>query len=198
MPTVIQLGFAEAQRLEAAQLYGEAFARKLQPILGSAETRTRLFAAGLNPQCAFTAQTGGQLVGLAGFHHAGRHLVNPSFQTFMKEYGLVSGLLRIGLGALLSRAPKRGELLMDGITTRAEVRGQGIGSQLLSALSQFGVEHGYRFIRLEVIDTNPRAQQLYERLGFQAVATHHYPWIKNLFGFSAVTTMHKPLGVQSH
>jgi ribosomal protein S18 acetylase RimI-like enzyme len=198
MPTVIQLGFAEAQRLEAAQLYGEAFARKLQPILGSAETRTRLLAAGLNPQCAFTAQTGGQLVGLAGFHHAGRHLVNPPYSMFTQEFGWVGGWGRLALGALLSRTPKRGELLMDGITIHAEVRGQGIGSQLLNALSQFGVEHGYHYIRLEVIDTNLRAQQLYERLGFQAVATHHYPWIKNLFGFSAVTTMHKPLGVHSY
>ena len=45
-------------------------------------------------------------------------------------------------------------------------RGQGVGTALLKAIIAEGRRRGYAEVRLDVIDTNPRATALYERIGF--------------------------------
>jgi ribosomal protein S18 acetylase RimI-like enzyme len=65
----------------------------------------------------------------------------------------------------------------------------GVGTKLLDAIVEVAQARGYRQVRLDVVDTNPRARQLYERRGFVAVETKSYPWLRHLLGFSASTTM---------
>ena len=50
-------------------------------------------------------------------------------------------------------------------------------------------ERGYRTVRLDVIDTNPRARALYEREGFEPVHTESFPALRPVLGFGASTTM---------
>ena len=93
---------------------------------------------------------------------------------------------------LFWRRHRPDELLMDGIAVHAEMRGQGIGTRLLEAVLDFARSHGYNSVRLDVVDTNPGARRLYERMGFVVVRTREYPYLRSL-GFSAVTTMVKRL-----
>ena len=53
---------------------------------------------------------------------------------------------------------------------------------------------GIEVIRLEVVDTNPRARSLYEREGYVAVRTEHTPYLRRAMGFGAVTTMERRVG----
>jgi ribosomal protein S18 acetylase RimI-like enzyme len=78
---------------------------------------------------------------------------------------------------------------MDGIAVDAAARGQGLGTALLTALKTRAAALGKATIRLDVIDTNPRARALYEREGFVAGQTEHLGPLRALFGFSAATTM---------
>jgi ribosomal protein S18 acetylase RimI-like enzyme len=189
----IQLGLRLEWRKAAAELYWEAFSRKLQPLFGEPARAIRLVASGLELQRAVAAEAESQLVGLAGFHHAGQHFVNFAYRDVIAEYGWLGGTWRYGVGLLLNRRSQPGELLMDGIVTHSDWRGRGVGQRLFADLIAFGQEHRYRAIRLDVVDTNPRARQLYERLGFEPVVTHRIPWLRELCGFSAVTTMKLPL-----
>jgi len=90
---------------------------------------------------------------------------------------------------LFERSPRQGELLMDGITVSADYRGQGVGTQLFDALVDYAKENGYQAIRLDVIDTNPHARRLYDRLGFVAERTNNFEVLRPLLGFGAATTM---------
>lgn len=187
--TEIVRGIPLEQRPQAAEIYYEAFARKLTPILGTArEEAIAILHEGLNPDNAFVALREGRVLGLLGFHHAGRALVEVGPGALLKRFGLLRGAGRALLGAILAREPAAGELLMDGIAVHADARGQGTGTRLFAALFAFAAQEGYTSIRLEVIDTNPRARQLYERLGFVAEKTEAVPFLKCM-GFSAVTTM---------
>lgn len=59
-----------------------------------------------------------------------------------------------------------------GISVHHDHRGQGIGSQLLSALIDWAAHHAQiRRLELEVFSNNPRAQKLYARHGFQVEGT---------------------------
>lgn len=82
---------------------------------------------------------------------------------------------------------------MDGIAVATGHRGAGIGTMLLREIAAVAAEAGLRRIRLDVIDVNPRARALYERHGFVAVRTERTPYLRELMGFGAVTTMHRPV-----
>lgn len=182
-------GIPTGQQKQAATIYYEAFKHKLTPILGTDRERVLdILTTSLQPDYAFTAIREGQVIGLLGFHHDGSQLVDISFNTLVKRFGIFGASWRALLGLVLSRNPRAGELLMDGIAVYAEGRGQGVGTRLFTALFDFAHTAGYNSIRLDVINTNPRARQLYERLGFVEVKVDSVPFLRSM-GFTAVTTM---------
>jgi ribosomal protein S18 acetylase RimI-like enzyme len=195
---IIQRGIPLELKSQAAKIYYEAFRQKLTPFIGAdREQALRLLTADLNPEAAFIAVRSNQVLGVLGFHHAGAHLLDVRFGTIRQAFGLFGAIWRAGVGLLLERHPAEGEMLMDGIAVHADARGQGVGSGLIQALFDFAQAQGYTTVRLEVVDTNPRAQQLYERLGFIAIKTESVPFLRRL-GFTAVTTMRHDLTPAAH
>jgi ribosomal protein S18 acetylase RimI-like enzyme len=187
-------GFAEAQRDQVAHIYCAAFERKITPVYGSLEIARRLIGTELNPTCCFVASDeNGDVLGVAGFQHARQRFVNLSARGLMREYGALKGGMRYLVAAFFERTPDKHLLQMDGIAVHEHARGLGIGTRLLEALMEFAQAHCYSGIRLDVVDSNPAAQRLYERMGFASIHTIAYPFLKS-FGFSAVTTMVKRLG----
>jgi ribosomal protein S18 acetylase RimI-like enzyme len=53
------------------------------------------------------------------------------------------------------------------IDVHCEWRGVGLGAALIEAAGSWAREHGVEMIALSVLDSNPRARGLYERLGFK-------------------------------
>ena len=183
-----QQGMPDEFKPTAATLYYDAFGCKLRPIIGEASTGIPLIEGSLQSACCICACTKDELLGVAGFRHNRHKFVHLQYHALVQQFGLLSGLIRYAIFAATDRLPKPYELVMDGIAVSAAARGQGIGTQLLDALYQFAQQHGYRSIRLDVINTNPNARRLYERVGFVPKATHAYPFLSSL-GFTAVTTM---------
>ena len=91
---------------------------------------------------------------------------------------------------LLDRPAERKTLVMDGICVAAEARGMGIGGALLDAIIETARDDGLSEVRLDVIDTNPRARALYDRKGFEPVRVHRTGLFKPVFGFAEATEMH--------
>ncbi|GAA3491659.1 GNAT family N-acetyltransferase [Streptomyces cremeus] len=181
---------AGAQR-RAAELYWEAFGRKLGPALDPPGTALPFLAAHLHADRAVSALVDRRLVGLAGYQLGGRSLTGGTLSDVLQAYGPLRGLYRAALLALFARRSAPGELVMDGIAVDATARGTGVGTLLLDEVAAIAAEHGCRRIRLDVIDVNPRARALYERRGFRPVRTTSTPYLRGLMGFGAVTTMHK-------
>jgi ribosomal protein S18 acetylase RimI-like enzyme len=75
----------------------------------------------------------------------------------------------------------------------ADARGRGIGTAPLTAAVALARQQGFGQLRLDVVDTNPRARALYERLGFVALRTQRTPFLRRWLGFGAVTRMEKRL-----
>lgn len=88
-------------------------------------------------------------------------------------YGSVAGVAVMvrGLRAeAVIRPPDRATWYVAHLGVAADHRGRGIGADLLAALLAAGRNKGCTIAALDVAVTNPRAQALYERLGF--IATH--------------------------
>ncbi|MFD3517465.1 GNAT family N-acetyltransferase [Streptomyces sp. NPDC058657] len=189
----VRRGIPAGAERRAAELYWGAFGRKLGPALNPPDKAVPFIAAHLNADRGICALLDGQLVGLAGYQVDGRSLTGGSAAAVLREYGHLRGLPRLLLLALFERRPAAGQLVMDGIAVDPDLRGRGVGSLLLAEVAAVAAEQGCREIRLDVIDTNPRAKALYERRGFTAVRTERTPYLRGLLGFGAVTTMRRPV-----
>lgn len=193
-PMTVRRGVPAGAERRVAELYWDAFGRKLGPALNPASRAVPFIAAHLNTDRAVCALLDGRLVGLAGYHHGGRAFTGGSARAVLRAYGHLRGLPRLLLLSLFERRPAPGQLVMDGIAVDPDMRGRGVGGLLIEEVAAVAAEQGCREIRLDVIDTNPRARALYERRGFTAVRTEYTPYLRGLLGFGAVTTMHRPVG----
>ncbi|WP_225804028.1 GNAT family N-acetyltransferase [Streptomyces sp. NK15101] len=190
---VLRRGVPAGSEDQVAALYWEAFGRKLAPALDPPEKGRAFIAAHLHHDRGVVALAEGRVVAVAGYQLAGRALTGGGVRDVLSTYGPVRGLPKLAVLALFERTPAPRELVMDGIAVDAAYRGRGIGGLLLAQIAAVAAESGCRRIRLDVIDTNPRARALYERHGFTVHHTERTPYLRRLMGFGAVTTMHRPV-----
>ncbi|MFE0640645.1 GNAT family N-acetyltransferase [Streptomyces sp. NPDC058877] len=190
---VIGHGVPRGAEAQVAELYWEAFGRKLGAALGPAERGRAFIARHLHHDRAVVAldPDDGHVTGVAGYQLGGRGLTGGGVRDVLSAYGPLRGLPRLAVLALLERTAEPGELVMDGIAVHPAHRGAGIGTLLLAEIGEIAAAHGCSRVRLDVIDVNPRAKALYERHGYTAVHTEQTPFLRDLMGFGAVTTMHR-------
>lgn len=183
-------GFDSAERELVARLFWEAFAAKLWTVLAPEDKAIRFLAQVLQPRFALAARApDGRLLGLAGIKTGAGGLVGGGLRDLAAVYGWPGALWRGALLSLFEREVSADSLLMDGIFVAADVRGRGVGTALLDAVKARARREGRRFVRLDVIDSNPRARALYEREGFVAVGETRLGPLRHVFGFRASIEM---------
>ena len=168
---------------EAVALILDLLGEKFEPVLGKGETAHQVLKHGIDPGQCVVAVADGRLAGLLAIQDGKKSLLNPGLASLVKAYGLAGGLFRLAGLWLLYHSPDPGEFYVDGVVVAAEFQGRGIGSGLFSALERRALEQGMDKICLEVIDTNPRALALYQRLGFSDVKQDSMVPFNRIFGF---------------
>lgn len=193
-PFIVESGLPPEYRRQAAHGYWRAFSRKLRYPLGPEEKALSFLESVLDPSHAISARSkDGQFLGMAGFKTAKGALVGGGIGDLARAYGWIGAALRGPLIHILERDCADGTLLMDGIFVEPRARGQGVGTALLHAVEAHAASMKLQRIRLDVIDTNPRARALYEREGFSARSVVSLGLLKPIFGFSSATQMTKPI-----
>lgn len=195
MPNVkILAGFPEAQRSAVAHLYWQAFGGKLDQLLGPEARALQFLTPLLDPRFCLSAQTpDGRVLGLAGFKTTDGGLAGGDWQELRATYGVLGSAWRAPLLSLLERDLEPDLLVMDGIVVAEGARGLGVGSRLLDGICEIAVAQEKRAVRLDVIDSNPRAQALYERRGFVPISRQGLGPFKPIFGFSTSLRMERPV-----
>ena len=189
-------GFDEVQRRHVAELFWGAFSGKLGSVLGPSERGLRFVSNVLQPRFAICAVEGDQLLGVAGYKTSEGGLVGGELSDLTPIYGYFGGLWRGLLLNQLERDLSDGQLLMDGIFVDEAARGKGVGTALLGAILDHARESDFQEVRLDVIDTNPRAKALYERQGFEPAGEVDAWPLHHVFGFRKATTMVRKLEVE--
>ena len=189
----IEDGLAEQDRPRAASLYWEAFRRKLRPAFATDDQGMAVVKASLRADRMLVARVNGSVVGVCGYTASGVSAVDLSW-TSLRSHLPVRGAIRaIAVLALLDRSSSQDSLVLDGICVACSHRGTGIGTALLDAAGARAQDLGFRAIRLTVVDTNPRAEALYRRLGFVAASGGSLGLLSVLYGFDRYTTMERTL-----
>lgn len=190
MNFLIQKGFNLEKAGPVAKLYEEAFGAKFASAIPDKAQRIKLLSHCFVPEFSYTAIFEDEVIGLAGFQQAYGSLTGGiGIQQLIGELGLIKGLWACLVFSLFERKPKAQELMMDGVAVDSRFRGQGIGSRLLDSIIAHAMDNGFETVRLDVIDSNPRAKKLYESKGFVAAKHDYFPYLKWLVGFTGSTTM---------
>ena len=188
----VEIGLRPDHRREAARGYWRAFSRKLRYPLGPEKKAVAFIESVLDPGHAISAiSEDGEFLGIAGFKTPNGTLVGGTFADLVKTYGWVSAAFRVAFIALLERECEEGTLLMDGIFVEPDARGQGVGTALLRAIEAYAASQDLQRVRLDVVDTNPRARAFYEREGFREKSVESLGPLAPVFGFSYATEMTK-------
>ncbi len=193
----IRIGLPENYLREAAEIFYESFQQKMYPIMGSRERGVSFLRRHLNPEGAIVAMDEGQLAGIAGLQYEGCHFFSPSISELAREFGWVRGLLKIIRMRIFHSPDREGELYLKAIMVSSSIRGRGVGTHLLTGVSDFAWAHGFGAVRLDVVDTNPDARHFYERQGFVADKIRRCPFpfvfISRAMGFTSAITMIKKI-----
>lgn len=124
------------------------------------------------------AQVASRIVGVgAGYSGADALAFTlAAARQIVAHYGLLAGIGVIRRGLAVERVvppPMSRSLFYIGhLGIAADLRGGGFGGLLIEHLLQRGREAGFRQVALDVSCANPRAQSLYERIGFRVAAEH--------------------------
>jgi ribosomal protein S18 acetylase RimI-like enzyme len=187
---VYQVGIPPTFRDQAVFLYEQAFDQKISVAIENVADRRRILSNSLLLEFAICALKRNQLVGLAGFHDSTGSLTGGvGYWDLISTLGFFQGSKAALLLSFLEREPMEGELVLDGISVRADYRSRGIGGALLDKVKEFALHTGFTSIRLDVTDANPRAKVLYERHGFRVIDKDRYPYLKGVLGFGGSESM---------
>lgn len=197
--TVIQRGLPEHLREAGVILFDDAFGDKLRIAIPDPEQRLAFMTRVLCGEHAVVARRGDELLGMLGLSSgSGRYrggLLDVPWDP--RPYRHLLGLrdsLRAVLGLRLAEHhPAVDELYVDGVAVAPAARGEGIGTRLLHEAVTVAREDGLRWLRLHVVDTNPRAQALYERLGFRVTGVEKTRPLDRWLGYDAIISMEMPV-----
>ncbi len=187
----LRMGAPDALRPQMAALYYQTFQQKLGTVFESWERALDLLEQALALDLAIVAQHQQRVMGFAGLAYGPRRFVDLTPTMLVREFGLLRGLGEFARLAALDSAPRRDEVLVESLAVRPEMRGQGIGSRLLDAVCAFARKNGFASVGLEVVDTNPGARRLYERVGFVPVKTRTCSLLGRAMDFGSVIKMEK-------
>lgn len=188
-------GFPNHERPAVAELYDEAFGTKLGLAIPNADKRRALIERHCIPSCAFVAYRDARIVGIAGFQTGQSGFVaSIGIKHIANAVGWCHVPRALMFLSLFHRSPKPQELLMDGLCVHSSARGSGIGKLLLKSVVNHARNLDCTSVRLDVIDSNPRARMLYERFGFRETKHHSFSALQPLLGFGGSSTLHFRIG----
>jgi ribosomal protein S18 acetylase RimI-like enzyme len=189
-------------RRQAGDLLEEAFGQKNRVAVPDAAKRVAFMRRAIDARHVIVAARGDELLGLAGLSSRGAPYAGGLLDLGWDPRPHVDLLGWLGAAwavwgmRMAEHRPKPDELYLDGIAVVPRARGQGIGTHLLTEVASTAGELGKRFVRLEVVDTNPRARALYERLGFHVTGDTPFGHAQRWTGFSAIISMELPVPLE--
>jgi len=189
---IIKHGWDIKLKNEVAELYDEAFGQKIALAIPVNSTRRALLAECFDPKYSVIAIHENKIVGIAGFKtNKGSFTDSISYFDLIKKLGLWAGNWATFIFYFYEQEPIDKELFIDGIAVHPDFRGKGIGTKLLENIVSHANKNDYNKVKLEVIDTNTRARELYEKQGFKHFKTEHFPYLRWLLGFGGSTTLER-------
>ena len=131
----------------------------------------------------YVAEVEGKVMGVLFLRWEGQNVPNdvpsPSLLHAARRFGLLN-VIRFLFGMwILDEEYTSTDCYIEHIAVSEEVRGKGIGKQMLVFAEKFAKEQGFQCLTLNVTSRNTKAIQLYETLGFN-IKSKISSWLSEL------------------
>lgn len=163
----------------------------LSAILGDEQQRAALFAGRVRWEQVWLAQVQGKTVGFLAYQRRGRGPYAVRLRDFLREFGVISGLWRGVLNALLELRSGRVGFYIYGLKVEPTARRQGVARALVEAALAQAAELGASQVELDVFAHNERALAFYAALGFERVGRRDFGRLRAWLRFSAVVRLRR-------
>ena len=189
----------EEQKIEIVNLFFENFSKIFQNLkLFSKDNKKLLEYLGknLNYENVICIINEDEIIGVLGFKVINKSFINYKRSNFIEVFGHFGGnyryLSNMFIGFFES-VPKKDEIVIEMVAVNSKFRSMGIGTLLINQILDIGKKEKKSKILLEVVNTNPRAKFLYEKLGFQVKKKTYFGFLTYNSGFSSVEYMFKEI-----
>jgi ribosomal protein S18 acetylase RimI-like enzyme len=160
----------EPQHIDPAiDLMFHGLGEKLVPIFGPLQQSRALIRKSIDPNQCLVALCDDRVVGLLAIKSKKCSFIDPNLQSLFEHYGFMGTLGLVATALLIDHTPSSAEWYVDSLVVCPSMRGKGIGQLLLQTFQASAEAAGIHTLSLDVVDTNPRARELYERLGYRIV-----------------------------
>ena len=173
------------QRIRTIEIFYDAFEQKIRALIKSREKAIAIYNRSLKNDQVFYALMDGNVVGLIGLHYKNKPFLEFKYRDLRKYFNPLQSYFIYRIYKLTSPKIKDDVLRIDSIAVDKSSRGLGIGTQLINKVFEFANNKGFNEVILEVINTNPKAKALYERIGFKEKKIVRYYFLTRSAGFSS-------------
>lgn len=187
----IKFGIPKNKQIDIANILYENFQDKSKMFFGNKKKAITLIASTLENDRIFVAVKDKEVVGYAGLQCQKKSFSNPTLTKIVTIYGLLTFRTLPFLIVSLFNRPKYYQLHLESLAVTKKEQGKGIGTRLLNATINYAKENNFSQIKLEVIQTNPKAKELYQKLGFKTSKITQIPYpFSYIMGFNSFEEMH--------
>lgn len=189
----------DIQKREVASLYYKAFPKKFHALWIFTKTETQAVAIlykSLRYKKGIYVLKEDKVLGFIGLEKGDGYFAPLDYASFREAFHMPGAswrYLAYGIYRLFHGKTEADAIHIDPIVVSQQARGKGIGSRLLETTFRYGKALGKNKVILEVVDTNPMAKKLYERLGFRVVKEENISCLSRRTGFNKVYHMIKDL-----
>ena len=173
------------QRISAIEILYYAFEQKIRALIKSKEKTLAIYNKSLKNDQVFYALLDGNVVGLIGLQYKNKTFLEFKYRDLRKYFNPLRSYFIYRIYKLTSPKIKDDVLRIDSIAVDKSFRSMGIGTQLINKVFEFAKNKGFKEVVLEVINTNPKAKELYERIGFKEKKIVRYYFLTRSAGFSS-------------
>lgn len=185
------------QKSEVLRIFYEAFEQKITAFIKSKKKAISIYEKSLNTDRIILAVEDKKITGMAGLHYDDKNFTDINYDTLKRYYSpLKSFFMYWGLRLMTPKVQKE-TVRIDSIAVDKSCRGRGIGTKLIEAVIEFARQNSYGQVLLEVVDTNPKAKVLYERMGFKVKKKVNFYFLTRSAGFSSEYIMVYDIPVNS-
>lgn len=192
---IINPGKTDIWNDQAADILQEAFQKEFVKLLGKGENYSKAVKCIVNYNNCYLYKEENDVLGIVVLAAANSSPFILDISRFRKEYSFWKSLriwFFLNLIQLTSKSAP-GTLKIKMLAVNGSHRGKGIGSRLLEMAEVLATEKGYSKLQLEVVDTNPRAKKLYERMGYASVKSVKTGFLTRSSGYTGFDVMLKNL-----
>lgn len=178
---------SEIQKDEILEIIYNAFEKKLSNLElkpKSKEQGLRIIRKSANYEQGLYLLYKSKIIGGIGMNFRDKRFYYFQWNVLKEEFGFFGALWRSIVQKFSVDHLKDTELYIGSIAVAEDNRGKGFGTLLLNAVNDFAKKNGFETIILDVVDTNPRAYELYKRYGFEVIKKRKFGFITRSAGFS--------------